>query len=138
MLVHVHGSHPGCLIHLEPRQWPKRPVQDLEERREVDPRLGEGRGGRDGNVTSRLSKFPTASPCTGVSLTPSRCQERGISGVGKVVSTNCWFFPSHFPLQEMGLPGRQHLVLPCKPCPDHKAALTLANRRVKRTCVTGS
>jgi len=40
--------------------------------------------------------------------------------------------------QEMGLPGRQHLVLPCKPRPDHKATLMLANRRIKRTCVTGS
>lgn len=142
MLVHVHGSRPGCLIHLEPTQWLKRPVQEEPGgEAEVDPRLGENRGGRDGNVTSRLSEFPTASPCPGVFLAPSRCQERGISGVEKVVSTNCWFFPSRSPpplCQEMGLPGRQHLVLPCKPCPDHKATLALANRRVKRTCVTGS
>lgn len=98
MLVHVHGSRPGCLIHLEPTQWLKRPVQEEPGgEAEVDPRLGESRGGRDGNATSRLSEFPTASPCPGVFLAPSRCQERGISGVGKVVSTNCWFFPSCFP-----------------------------------------
>lgn len=46
--------------------------------------------------------------------------------------------PFSLPPQEMGLPGRQHLVLPCKPRPDHKATLTLANRHIKRTCVTGS
>lgn len=85
------------LIHLEPTQWLKRPVQDqLGGEVEVDPRLGEGRGGRDGNVTSHLSKFPTAFPCTRVLLAPSKCQERGIAGVGKVVSTNSWFFPSCF------------------------------------------
>jgi len=103
VLLHVHGSRPGGLIHSEPTQWPKRPVQgEPGGEAEVDPRLGEGRGGRDGNVMSHLSKFPTAFPCTGVSLAPSGCQERGIPGIGKVVSSNCWFFPARFPTKRWG------------------------------------
>lgn len=95
------------------------------------PRLAAGRGGRDGNITTHLSKVPTASPCTGLLLTPSTCQQRGICRVGKVVSTNCWFFTLCSP-SKMWLPGREHL--PCKLPPDHKATLTLANRHMKRCC----
>lgn len=91
------------LIHLEPTQWLKHPVQaQLGGVVEVDPKLGEGREGKGGNVTSHLSKFPTAFPCTGVLLAPSGCQERGIAGTGKVVSTNSWFFPSCFPPKRWG------------------------------------